>query len=288
MPTSYNNQRADGWQSIWIGRHRNEVDLDRYLSGAFKSEFGFDWPWQRGPEFDVAVEPIPIRLLLSSFPNLPVDEIEAFATGNGWAVASSVVLFDRLKYNCSPAGTMRGMFFLGVFPQKALQRPVERETQETETANLDFQDARAEPGTNSRRPHGTTDLMEAARAHDLMRVLALLTAGSDVALRDDRGHTALHYSVRMQVVSSAHAAEQAACVRMLVDADGSDVDPRSDTNETPLMIAARTGLQASAKALVEAGAGLAAINDAGQTAEQLARSSGHQGLADYLASNAEA
>ena len=53
--------------AIWIGDHRDELDLDEYMTDRFESEFGFTVNERRMPEIDTRPEPVPVSELLKGF-----------------------------------------------------------------------------------------------------------------------------------------------------------------------------------------------------------------------------
>ena len=144
-------------------------------------------------------------------------------------------------------------------------------------------------------PSGETVLMTASRTGDADAVRALLAAGADPHATE-RAHrqTALMWAVAQQ---------HAEVVRLLLEA-GARVDDRSlsypqvvsssgnadpsgvfevqQGGYTPLLFAARQGDLASARLLVEAGAGVDAAAASGTTPLVVAAHSGHGELAAYL------
>lgn len=53
--------------AIWIGDHRDELDLDEYMMNQFEDEFGFTVNERRMPEIDSQPEPVPVADLLKGF-----------------------------------------------------------------------------------------------------------------------------------------------------------------------------------------------------------------------------
>lgn len=53
--------------AIWIGDHRDEIELDEYIMEKFEGEFGFAMNERRMPEIDTRPEPVPIADLLERF-----------------------------------------------------------------------------------------------------------------------------------------------------------------------------------------------------------------------------
>ena len=53
--------------AIWVGDHRDELDLDEYMMGQFEDDFGFTVNERRMPEIDSQPEPVPVAVLLKGF-----------------------------------------------------------------------------------------------------------------------------------------------------------------------------------------------------------------------------
>ena len=53
--------------AIWIGDHRDELDLDQYMMERFEVEYGFTMNERRMPETDTRPEPVPVAELLKGF-----------------------------------------------------------------------------------------------------------------------------------------------------------------------------------------------------------------------------
>ena len=109
--------------------------------------------------------------------------------------------------------------------------------------------------------------MRAAKGHDLESMRVLLDAGADATLTQDDGSTALHV---MSTIFGAVADEEAAAaerqsVELLLGA-GLNVNAAGPAGDTPLHRAAQRGKASLIESLVEGGADLDAVNDAGLTA----------------------
>jgi hypothetical protein len=103
--------------AIWIGDHRDELELDEYIMEKFESEFGFAMNERRMPEIDTRPEPVPIA-----------DLFERFSMWESWRdsallrcaelnieSASSAVVFHFLRFSpdrCQIADKP-GMRFIG-------------------------------------------------------------------------------------------------------------------------------------------------------------------------------
>ncbi len=106
-------------------------------------------------------------------------------------------------------------------------------------------------------PNGNTALMMAAFKRNRKAVESLLARGAQV---NRPGWTALHY---------AAAGGDDAIVRLLL-AKHADIDSRSPSDLTPLMLAAREGQEAAVDTLLKAGADTSLTNNEGLTAVQIA------------------
>ena len=106
-------------------------------------------------------------------------------------------------------------------------------------------------------PNGNTALMMAAFKHNRKAVEALLARGAQV---NRPGWTALHYA--------AAAGDEG--IASLLLAHQADINARSPSDITPLMIAAREGQEAAVQLLLKAGADTALKNNEGLTARQIA------------------
>jgi hypothetical protein len=122
------------------------------------------------------------------------------------------------------------------------------------------------------RPDGTTRLMAASHAGDLVEIALLLDYGADIEARDARGYTPLMYAAN---------AGQDDSVRLLVQR-GADVDAADEQKSTPLMFAAQHDHVDVIRLLLAQGADPTARGDHGMTALDLARQNGHQRTAAIL------
>ncbi len=156
------------------------------------------------------------------------------------------------------------------------------------------------------------DVFEAAAVGDTARLAALLDLDpARVAAYAEDGFTPLHLAaffghadalrllldrgapvdavatnpMRVRPLHSAAAGPHPECVRLLVEA-GAEVDARQHGGWTPLHAVAQNGDAASVDLLLGRGADPALANDAGQTAESLARAAGHAAIADAIADRA--
>ncbi len=105
--------------------------------------------------------------------------------------------------------------------------------------------------------NGDTALMMASYKHNLPAVVALLKKGARV---NRPGWSALHY---------AGASGDEPIARLLLK-QGADIDARSPTGVTPLMIAAREGQQGAVRILLAAGANTSLTSSDGISALQYA------------------
>ena len=121
-------------------------------------------------------------------------------------------------------------------------------------------------------PDGTTRLMAASHAGDLIEIALLLDYGADIEARDARGYTPLMYAAN---------AGQDESVRLLVER-GADANAADEQKSTPLMFAAQHDHVDIVRRLLEQGADPGARGDHGMTALDLARQNGHQRTASVL------
>lgn len=117
-----------------------------------------------------------------------------------------------------------------------------------------------------------TPLLEAARAFDHERAVALVEQGADVTAAENDGTTALHWA--------AHAGD-AALVRALVAA-GADPNAKNRYGLAPLQAAADGGFADAVTALLEAGADAAAALPEGETILMTAARSGDTAVLEAL------
>lgn len=131
------------------------------------------------------------------------------------------------------------------------------------------------PGTDLERKavNGNTALMMAAFKRDEEVVRALLKKGAKV---NQSGWTALHYA-------AASGDDKIAQVLIEHGAKLDAVSPRASGAFTPLMLAAREGMDATARLLVARGANTGLKNTEGLTAAQIAKQAGRDELAKALA-----
>jgi len=123
---------------------------------------------------------------------------------------------------------------------------------------------------NARNLSGESALMMACLRGNLSVAETLIERGAQV---QTEGWTPLHY---------AASGENAALVPLLL-AHGAQLESRSPTGNTALMMAARYGAESVFKALCDAGADPQARNPAGQNVADIARSAGRDYLAERLA-----
>lgn len=119
-------------------------------------------------------------------------------------------------------------------------------------------------------PNGNTPLMMAAFKRNRKAVEALLARGAQV---NRPGWTALHY---------AAAAGDEAITALLLERQA-DINARSPSDITPLMIAAREGQEAAVQVLLKAGADTSLTNNEGLTARQIAQRADKPRIAAMIA-----
>ncbi|KAH7479204.1 Kinase D-interacting substrate of 220 kDa [Phytophthora ramorum] len=127
--------------------------------------------------------------------------------------------------------------------------------------------------------HGMTALMVAARDGRAACVRLLVKKGARINLSRNRsrGTTALHIAARGGLEE---------CCSILLQG-GAEIETLSPNSTTALMEAARAGNLGCVKVLVDAGASLVAKDRDGNTAEHLARMTGHTDIEDFLREQAE-
>jgi len=87
--------------AIWLGDHRDELELDEYMSGGFEEEFGFELNERRLPEIDSQAEPVPVAELLRGFSMWEGWHAAAVArcAELGITEAASAMVFHFLRYD---------------------------------------------------------------------------------------------------------------------------------------------------------------------------------------------
>lgn len=125
---------------------------------------------------------------------------------------------------------------------------------------------------------GDTALHVAAAAHRPAIVRALIELGADVAARNRRGATPLHYAADGDPDAARwNPAAQAATIALLI-ASGADANATNGDGVAPLHRAVRTRCAAAVTALLEGGADVARPNGNGSTPAMLAtRQTGRSG-----------
>lgn len=114
---------------------------------------------------------------------------------------------------------------------------------------------------NVRSETGASPLMIAAHAGNLAMVQALLAAGADVHACDDRGWTALSFSI----YNAEFKCGFVGVAEALIDA-GADIEAPIGYGVRPLMLAAGYGETEIVDLLLRAGADVLAKNEGGYTA----------------------
>jgi len=119
-----------------------------------------------------------------------------------------------------------------------------------------------------------TDLMKAAYKGDVVYMNILLKQDSSeeyINAQDEFGWTAIRYAIRAQKVPAA---------KMLAVDFKADVNIASKSGCTPLMSAARNGLEEMVKGLVNIGADITAVDNEGLTAFDYARGDAIKAMVD--------
>ena len=114
------------------------------------------------------------------------------------------------------------------------------------------------------------DFFSAIRADDPVTVSRLLRLGFDPNTRDAAGQHPLHLAVREKSVQSA---------AVLIAWKPTDVEPRTVSDESPLMLAALHGMRDTAARLIDRGAD---VNKPGWTPLHYAATNGHVALIRLL------
>ena len=114
------------------------------------------------------------------------------------------------------------------------------------------------------------DFFAAIRADDPATVSRLLRLGFDPNTRDAAGQHPLHLAVREKSVQSA---------AVLIAWKPTDVEPRTVSDESPLMLAALQGMRDTAARLIDRGAD---VNKPGWTPLHYAATNGHVALIRLL------
>lgn len=117
--------------------------------------------------------------------------------------------------------------------------------------------ARSDLALEQTAPNGNTALMMAAFKHNRAAVHRLLAKGAKV---NREGWSPLHFA--------AASGDEAITHELL--ARGAAIDARAPNAQTPLMVAAREGVETSVQVLLRAGADTSLINGEGLTAAQIA------------------
>jgi hypothetical protein len=125
-----------------------------------------------------------------------------------------------------------------------------------------------------------TALKAAARSARVDLVQHLLKRGADPRHRDIYGHTALHLAVGAPPYGTG-AINQAECVELLLKA-GADLKAETNDGGTALSSAAWFGCAPAVEVLLKAGADPTGRDKQGRTPADLARTRGHEELAQRL------
>ena len=94
--------RKDRFVAVWIGdKLTTEDELDAYLRGQFRAEFGFAIDPPAGPECFVTDEPQDVAELLDGFSSAAsfVEDAIEGARLMGWERATTAMVFYHFKYD---------------------------------------------------------------------------------------------------------------------------------------------------------------------------------------------
>lgn len=109
--------REGGVYSIWLGTFTDEEQMDEYLRGDFRRDFGFAVEEGYEPEYSASPTPRPIANLLKGFSGwkefLPA-AVEA-AKSAGHSQANCAVVFRSMRYQSQYAKKKAPMTFIGAF-----------------------------------------------------------------------------------------------------------------------------------------------------------------------------
>jgi hypothetical protein len=97
---SYADLREGGVVSVWLGRLTSVADLDEYLRGQFRQDFGFAFDPRTAPEYRAGPVARPVAELLTGFSgwqSFGLAAIEAAAAAGHERVWCAVV-FRALRY----------------------------------------------------------------------------------------------------------------------------------------------------------------------------------------------